>query len=56
MVICYNQSKLKFICLMVLILAGNSEIGAHVWSDLGYLIDLFKAFVSKAVTNLNYFF
>ena len=25
---------------MVLILDGNSEIGAHVWSDLGYLIRL----------------
>ena len=22
---------------MVLVLEGNSEIGAHMWSDLGYL-------------------
>ena len=25
---------------MVLVLDGNSEIGAHVWSDLDYLICL----------------
>ena len=24
--------------IMVLVLDGHSEIGAHVWSDLGYLI------------------
>ena len=26
--------------IMVLILEGNSEIGEHVWSEIGYLICL----------------
>ena len=26
--------------IMVLTLDGNSEIGAHVWNNLGYLISL----------------
>ena len=37
---------------MVLILDGNSEIGAHVWSNLCYLICLRHLIRSKTVTNL----
>ena len=33
---------------MVLILEGNSEIGAHLWSDLGYLIWSRHFFRSRA--------
>ena len=32
---------------MVLILDGNSEIGAHVWRNLGYLICLRQLFRSQ---------
>ena len=38
---------------MVLISNGNSEIGAHVRRDLGYLICLMHLFRSGALTNLN---
>jgi len=34
---------------MVLKINGNSEIGAHVWSDLGYLICLRHMFISRVV-------
>ena len=37
---------------MVLILDGNSEIGAHVWSDIGYSIRLSHLFSARAITNL----
>ena len=37
---------------MVLILQGNSEIGAHVRSEIGYLIYLRHLNRSRAVTNL----
>ena len=38
---------------MVLILDDNSEIGARVGSDLGYLICLRHLFISGAVINLS---
>ena len=38
---------------MVLILDGNTEIGTHVWSNLGYLIWLRILFRSRAVTAVN---
>ena len=37
---------------MVLRLDGNSEIGAHTWSNFGYLICLRRLFRSKAAKNL----
>ena len=40
---------------VVTILDGNSEIGAHVWSDLGCLICLNNLFRLKVVTNLIFF-
>ena len=43
---------LKWIEGMVLILDGNSEIGAHVRSELYYLICLGHLIRSRAVTNL----
>jgi len=41
---------------MVLILNGNSEIGADVWIDLGYLICPRHLFKLRAVTDMKYFF
>ena len=42
--------------LMVLILDGNSEKGAQVWSDFGHLIcSRHYLFISRAVTNLIFF-
>ena len=41
---------------MVLILDDNSEIGAHEWSDLDYLICLRHFFGSREATNLIFFF
>ena len=40
---------------MVPILIGNSEIGAHVRSDLGYQICLRHLFGSRVVTNRIFF-
>ena len=40
---------------MVPILDGDSEIGAHVWRDLGYLICLRHLFRSTAFTNITFF-
>ena len=40
---------------MVLILDGSSEIGAHVWRDLGVLIRLIHLWRSRAATNLKIF-
>ena len=37
---------------MLLILDGISQIGAHDWSDLGYLICLRRVFRSRADTNM----
>ena len=37
---------------MVLILDGNSEIGAHLWCDIGQLICLKHLFRPSAVTYL----
>ena len=39
---------------MVLMLDGNSEIGAHVWSNLDKLIFLQNLIGSKAVTTLTF--
>ena len=36
---------------MVLKLDCSSEIGAHMWGDLGYLIWLFNLFRSRTVTH-----
>ena len=53
----YNIIILKFVVQnmlvrqIVLILYGKSEIGAHVRSDLGYLICLSHLIRSRAVTN-----
>ena len=33
----HNFTDLKLGVAMVLILDGNSEVGVHMWSDLGYL-------------------
>ena len=41
--------------VMVLIIDGNSEIGAHVWSYFGYLICERLLFRSRVVANLNYY-
>ena len=35
---------------------GNSEIGVHIWRNLGYLICLRHLIRSRAVTNLIFFF
>ena len=40
----------------ILKLDGNSEIGAQVWRDLGYLIYLRHLFRSTAFTNITFFF
>ena len=40
---------------MVLVLVGNSEMGAHLTFDLGYLNCLRHWFRSRAVTNLVFF-
>ena len=40
---------------MVFILHGNSDIGAHVWSNTGYLICLRHLIRSRAVTNRIFF-
>ena len=40
---------------MVLLLDGNLDICAHVWSDLCYLICLRHLIRSRAVTNWIYF-
>ena len=37
---------------MVLVLDGNVEIGAHVWSEISNLICLRHLFISRAVANL----
>ena len=37
---------------LVIILDGNSEIGAHLWSTLGYFICLRHLYGSRAVLNL----
>ena len=42
-------SKMAFV---VLILDGNPEISAHVWSDLGYLTCVSHSYCSRAVTHL----
>ena len=41
---------------MVLILDGNSEIIAYLWSDLGYLICLTHLFRSSSATNMILYF
>ena len=41
---------------MVFILDGNSEIGAHVWSKFRNLICPRHFFISRALTNLIFFF
>ena len=40
--------------IMVRIFNGNSEIGVHGWSDLGYLIRVRRFFTSRSVTNLSF--
>ena len=45
----------KPVIIMGLIIDVNSEIGAHDWRDLGYLICLRYLFISRAVKNLTYF-
>ena len=47
--VCFNA------VIMVLKLDGNSEIGANVWSYLGYLICLRHLIRWRAVTNLFFF-
>ena len=42
--------------IMAFILDGNSGIGAHGWSDLGYMICLRNLFRLRAVTYINIFF
>ena len=44
----------KFKNTMVLILDGNSDVGAHVRIDLGVLVSLRHLFRSRAVTNLTF--
>ena len=39
---------------MVFIFDSNSEIGAHVRSNLGYLICLLNLYISRAVKDLFY--
>ena len=49
-------TKFPTICgRMALILDGNSELGAHVWSDIRYLICLRHLFSSRLVANLLFF-
>ena len=45
---------MKCVLFMVLILDSQLEIGAHVYSDLGYLICLRHSFSSRAHTKLNF--
>ena len=49
-----EKEKRGFSRVMVLILDGNSEIGAHAWCHLCYLICLRHLYGSSAVTNLNF--
>ena len=43
-----------YIISLVLILYGNSGMGAHLWSDLSYLICLRHLLRSRAVTKIDF--
>ena len=45
-----NADQYGSVLIVILILDGNSEMGAHVWSNLGYQICLRHLYTSK-VTN-----
>ena len=49
-----NADQYGSVLIVILILDGNSEMGAHVWSNLGYQICLRHLYTSK-VTNLKLF-
>ena len=51
----YTKEQRRLSIKLLLILDGNSEIGAHVRSNLDYLIFLKHLFRSRAVTNLIFF-
>ena len=40
---------------ILILLGGNSKIGAHVWSNLCHLISLRHLIISRAVTNRIFF-
>ena len=52
----YILKRIEYGGFMVRILDGNSEIGAHVRSNLCFLICLRRFIKSREVTNLNLFF
>ena len=47
-----NNLKYLSQIVTVLMLDGNSEIGAYLWSEIGHLIGLRHSFRSTAVQNL----
>ena len=52
---CISSKNVPFQGLMVLHIDGNSEIGAHVWSEIGKIISLRHLFISTSVENLTNF-